>query len=57
METIWCSEFGRLQQIFTNSGGAVLVQRALEVGVEPVKTVNFIDLEPEVRKEHRRMTI
>jgi hypothetical protein len=55
METIWCSEFGRLQQIFADSGGEVLVQRALEVGVEPVKTISLIDLEPEARKEHRQM--
>jgi hypothetical protein len=55
METIWCSEFGRLQQIFADSGGEVLVQRALEVGVEPVKTISFIDSEPEARKEHRQI--
>jgi hypothetical protein len=55
VETIWCSEFGRLQQIVADSGGEVFVQRALEVGVEPVKTINFIDSEPEARKEHRQM--
>jgi hypothetical protein len=55
METIWCSEFGRLQQIFADSGGEVLVQRALEVGVEPVKTISFIDSEPEARKEHSQI--
>jgi hypothetical protein len=55
MEMIWCSEFGRLQQLVANSGGEVYVQRALDVGVEPVKTINFIDLKSEVRKEHRQM--
>jgi hypothetical protein len=55
METIWCSEFGRLQQMLANSGGEVVVQRAIGVGVEPVKTVTFIDSEPEVRKEQRQM--
>ena len=55
METIWCSEFGRLQQIFADSGGEVLVERALGVGVEPVKTISFADSEPEVRKEPRQM--
>jgi hypothetical protein len=55
METIWCSEFGRLQQMLANSGGEVVVQRAIGVGIEPVKTVTFIDSEPEVRKEQRQM--
>jgi hypothetical protein len=55
METIWCSEFGRLQQMLANSGGEVVVQRAIDVGVKPVKTVTFIDAEPEVRKEPRQM--
>jgi hypothetical protein len=55
MEMIWCSEFGRLQQLVANSGGEVYVQRALDVGVEPVKTITFIDSESEVRKEHRQI--
>jgi hypothetical protein len=44
-----------LQQMLANSGGEVVVQRAIGVGIEPVKTVTFIDSEPEVRKEQRQM--
>jgi hypothetical protein len=56
METIWCSEFGRLQKLVAGCGGEVVVERAVEVGVEPVKTVTFMDSEREVRKGHRQIT-
>jgi hypothetical protein len=56
METIWCSEFGQLQKLAAGCGGKVVVERAVDVGVEPVKTVTFIDSEREVRKGQRQIT-
>jgi hypothetical protein len=55
MEMIWCSEFGRLQQMVADGGGEIFVQRAREVGVEPVKTITFIESESEVGKEHKQI--
>jgi hypothetical protein len=45
METMWCSEFGQLQQLLAARGGELVIERAVGVGVEPVKTVTFIDSE------------
>jgi hypothetical protein len=56
MEKIWCSDFGRLQQVLAKDGGEVVIERALDVGVEPVKTVTFVDSELDVRKEQRQIT-
>ena len=56
METIWCSEFGRLQKLVTGCGGEVVVERAVAVGVEPVKTVTFIDSERDAPKGQRQIT-
>jgi hypothetical protein len=56
METIWCSEVGRLQQLLRSRGGDFVIERALDAGVEPVKTVTFIDSERETRAGQRQMT-
>jgi hypothetical protein len=50
METIWCSEFARLQDVLAASGSEMVIERAVEVGVQPVKTVAFPDADPEVRR-------
>ena len=52
METIWCSEFTRLQELLAASGDKVVIERAVEVGVQPVKTVAFPELDREVRRGH-----
>jgi hypothetical protein len=56
METIWCSEVGRLQQLLASRGGDLIIERALDVGAEPVKTVAFSDSEREIRKGKRQVT-
>jgi hypothetical protein len=52
METIWCSEFARLQELLAASGNEMVIERAVEVGVQPVKTVAFPEAEREVRRGH-----
>ena len=37
METIWCSEFSRLQELLAASGSEMVIERAVEAGVRPVK--------------------
>jgi len=55
MEAIWCSEFTQLQQLLTDSGGEVLLERAVEAGVQPVKTVPFPETDREVRRNAQQM--
>jgi hypothetical protein len=43
-EAMWCSDFGKLRELVAASGGDVLIERALAVGVQPVKTVTFDDV-------------
>jgi len=38
-ETIWCSEFGRLQDLIAKSSGELIIERAATVGAVAVKTV------------------
>jgi hypothetical protein len=52
METIWCSEVARLQDLLAASGGEMVIERAVEVGVQPVKTVAFPEVDREVRRGH-----
>jgi hypothetical protein len=56
METIWCSEFDRLQKQLGAHGGEVVIERALEPGALPLHAVTF-DERPTtvtVRQELRR---
>lgn len=41
METIWCSEFTEMKARLAKAGTDVVIERALGVGVQPVKTVSF----------------
>ncbi|HEV3304103.1 MAG TPA: hypothetical protein VG055_30915, partial [Planctomycetaceae bacterium] len=43
-EAMWCSDFGKLRELVAASGGDVLIERALAVGAQPVKTVTFDDV-------------
>ena len=45
-EVSWCSEFEVLQEKVTAAGGHLSIERAVGVGVEPVKTVTFADVDP-----------
>jgi hypothetical protein len=38
-ETIWCSEFGKLQELIAKSSGELIIERAQAVGAVAVKTV------------------
>ena len=38
-ETIWCSEFSRLQSLLEKSGTSLYIEKALPVGVKPLKQV------------------
>jgi hypothetical protein len=40
-EATWCSEFGTLQTLLAERGGDLQIERAVGVGVQPVKTVAF----------------
>jgi hypothetical protein len=53
-ETIWCSEFGKLQDLIAKSSGELIIERAQPVGVVAVKTVVMGTLEGEVRDIDRR---
>jgi hypothetical protein len=39
METVWCSEFGRLQTLVASSGGGIEIEHALPVGATPLKQI------------------
>ena len=39
METIWCSEFERLQSLIAKEGGSVVIESARPVGQFPLKVV------------------
>jgi hypothetical protein len=43
-EAMWCSEFGKLGELVAAAGGDVVIERALAVGAQPVKTVTFDDV-------------
>ena len=40
IETIWCSEFQRLQALLKDKGSELLIERALSVGEVPLKETN-----------------
>lgn len=39
METIWCSEFTRLQDLIKKAGGGLVIEKAHPVGAVPVKII------------------
>jgi hypothetical protein len=51
METIWCSEFSQLQQLLAEAGDEVRIERAVEAGLQPVKTIAFPETNTEVRRK------
>jgi hypothetical protein len=55
METIWCSEFTRLQQLLAESGSEMVIERAVEAGVQPVKTAAFPEADRQVRRTPQQM--
>lgn len=40
-EASWCAEFGALQALLAERGDDLRIERAIEMGVQPVKTVAF----------------
>jgi hypothetical protein len=53
-ETIWCSEFGRLQDLIAKSSGELIIERAQPVGAIAVKTVSMGTSVGEVRDIDRQ---
>jgi hypothetical protein len=45
IETIWCGEFSRLQQLIDQAGGNLSIERALSIGQIPLK---YIDHSPQI---------
>ena len=52
-ETIWCSEFGKLQNLIARSSGELVLERAQPVGAVVVKTVSMESSEGEARDIER----
>ena len=50
-EVSWCSDFAHLRDIVLKSGGDITIERAVEAGAQPVKTVVFSDAASEVRRD------
>jgi hypothetical protein len=44
IETIWCGEFQRLQDLLKDKGSELLIERALSVGEVPFKETNISEL-------------
>jgi hypothetical protein len=42
-EVSWCGDFSRLREILIEKGGDISVDRAIDAGAQPVKTVAFPD--------------
>ncbi|MFJ7809769.1 hypothetical protein ACIQYQ_02970 [Pseudomonas asiatica] len=53
IETIWCSEFERLQTLLQNGGSELLIERAMGVGETPLKEV--LSVEDEVMATAARL--
>ena len=42
-ESLWCGEFGQLQDLLASQGDELLIERALGVGAVPLKVVSGAD--------------
>lgn len=42
IETIWCGEFEKLQSLVGETGGVIAVEKAIPIGVAPLKTIEAI---------------
>lgn len=40
---MWCGEFGQLQDLLASQGDELLIERALGVGVVPLKVISGAD--------------
>jgi hypothetical protein len=47
-EVSWCSDFDLLKSAVAARGGEIVIEQALGVGTQPVKTVSYAILRPEV---------
>ncbi|KTC32552.1 hypothetical protein AO265_36955 [Pseudomonas sp. ABAC61] len=54
IETIWCNEFQRLQALLKDSGGELLIERALGVGEVPLKEATVMGEEREAASLQQR---
>lgn len=46
VETIWCGEFSKLQQLVAENGNDLLIERAMAVGQVPLKVVGDVQQQP-----------
>lgn len=40
IETLWCKDFGKLQQMLATQGGSILIENSLAIGAMPLKSVD-----------------
>jgi hypothetical protein len=50
-ETEFCNDVSRLQQEFAEDGNQIVIERAMEIGASPLKTVSLADAEHEERRK------
>ena len=50
-ETIWCSEFGRLQAFLEKSGSELIIEKEIPAGIKPLKQVEAASVNS--RRERR----
>lgn len=53
-EVSWCSDFGRLRDALHGNGSDVTIERAVEAGAQPVKTVAFPEAADQTAREVER---
>ena len=48
IETLWCGDFQKLQDIIANQGGTVIIEKEMAIGSTPLKTITLIEDNSEV---------
>lgn len=55
VETLWCGDFGKLQELLAAEGDSLLVERALGIGEVPVKVID--DTQTESASTHKQRSL
>jgi hypothetical protein len=53
VETLWCGDFGKLQEILAVEGDSLVIERAMGVGEVPLKVTGDEETEAAVIRNHR----
>ena len=40
VETIWCGDFGKLQVLISDKGGAITIEKSVSIGASPLKVLD-----------------